>query len=92
VIPAAPWRIKELAVLPGYRLAVIFQDDTGGAADLSAITTARDCGLCEALKDQAVFAQARLDPGVVVWPTGADLDPAWMYERIREGKTWPVPI
>ncbi len=79
-------------MLPGDRLAVIFQDDTSGVADLSAITTAQDCGLYEALKDQAVFAQARLDLGVVVWPNGADLDPAWMYERIREEKTWSVPI
>ena len=92
VIPAVPWRVKELAVLPGYRLAVTFQDGTSGIADLSAISKAQDCGIYEPLKDETVFAQARLDLGAVVWPNGADLDPAWMYERIREEKTWSVPI
>ncbi len=78
--------------MPDYRLALTFQDGTSGIADLSSISTAQDCGIYEPLKDQAVFEQARLDLGAVVWPNGADLDPAWMYERIREEKTWSVPI
>jgi hypothetical protein len=39
-----------------------------------------------------MFEQATLSLGVVTWPNGADLDPAWMYERLREEKTWSVPI
>lgn len=65
VIPAAPWRIKALSVLPDYRLAVTFIDDTKGIADFSAIPTATECGVFEALKDQACFDQACLHLGVV---------------------------
>lgn len=34
------------------------------------------------LRDPAVFAQVRLDPDVhtVVWPTGADFDPATLHD------------
>ncbi len=79
-------------MLPGYRLAVTFRDDTSGIADLSSNSTAPDCGIYESLKDQAVFAHARIELGALVWPNGADLDPAWMYERIAEEKAWLVPI
>lgn len=92
VIPAAPWRVRSLAVLPGYRLAVTFQDGASGIADLSAVTTACKCGIYEALKDPMVFRQARLELGVVTWPNGADIDPAWMYEQVKLGKTWSVPF
>lgn len=93
VIPAAPWRVKALTVMPGYRLAVTFQDDTSGIADMSALTTTvQDCGVFEALKDSAVFGQAHLELGVVTWPNGADIDPAWMYEQINQTKTWSVPF
>jgi hypothetical protein len=45
-----------------------------------------------ALADPAVFAQASVELGVVVWPNGADLDPAWMHERLRAERTWTVPV
>ena len=90
VIPAAPWRIKALSVLPDYRLAVTFMDDTNGIVDFSAVLTAKECGIFEALKDKACFDQARLELGVVTWPDGADMDPAWMYEQIRVNKSWSV--
>ena len=90
--PKAPWRIRTLSVLPGHRLAVTFQDGTHGVADLSAILTAHECGIYEALKDRTFFAQAHLELGVVTWPNGADLDPAWMHEELTKSKTWSVPM
>ena len=90
IIPAAPWRVKALSVLPDYRLAVTFMDGTNGIADFSAVLTAKECGIFEALKDKACFDQARLVLGVVTWPSGADIDPAWMYERIRVKKSWSL--
>jgi len=84
--------VKSLVVLPGYRLSVTFQDGASGIADLSAVTTASKCGIYEALKDPTIFAQARLELGVVTWPNGADIDPAWMYEQIKLAKTWSVPF
>lgn len=92
VIPAAPWRIKALSVLPDYRLAVTFMDGTIGIVDFSTVLTASECGVFEALKDKPFFAQARLDLSVVVWPNGADMDPGWMYEQIRANKSWSVPF
>lgn len=67
-------------------------DGTNGIADFSSVLTARECGIFEALKDKTYFDQARLDLGVVTWPNGADIDPAWMYEQIRENKLWSVPF
>lgn len=92
VIPAAPWRVKALTVLADHRLAVTFQDGTSGMADFSSVLTARNPGIFEALKDKEFFGQARLDLGVVTWPNGADIDPAWMHKEIREKKSWSVPI
>jgi hypothetical protein len=92
VIPAAPWRVKGLSILADYRLAVTFQDGTSGVADLSAVTSAHGCGIYEPLKDPSYFKQARLEMGVVTWPNGADLDPAWMYEELKQLETWSVPF
>jgi hypothetical protein len=79
-------------VLPEYLLAVTFMDGTNGIADFSAVRTAREGGIFEALKDKACFGQARLELGVVTWPNGADVDPAWMYEEIRANKPWSFPF
>jgi hypothetical protein len=92
VTPSAPWCVKAISVLPDYRLAVTFNDNTSGIADLSSVTKAKDAGIYTALADRAVFEQATLSLGVVTWPNGADLDPAWMYEELREEKTWSVPM
>jgi len=92
VVPAAPWRLKALSVLPEYRLAVTFQDGTNGIVDFSAMLTAKNCGIFEALKDKAIFDQARLDLGAVTWPNRADIDPAWMYEQVKANKSWSVPF
>jgi hypothetical protein len=71
---------------------VPFNDDTSGIADLSSVTKAKDAGIYSALADPAVLKQANISLGVVTWPNGADLDPAWMYEWLREEKTWIVSI
>ena len=92
VIPAAPWWIKALSVLPDYRLAATFRDGTNGIVDFSAVLTATECGIFAALKDKAFFDQARLDLGVVIWPNGADMDPGWMYEQVSANKSWSVPL
>ena len=92
VIPVAPWRVKAMTILPDYRLSITFQDGTNGIVDFSAVLTARECGIFEALKDKSCFEQARLDLGVVTWPSGADFDPGWMYEQVRLNKLWSVPF
>lgn len=88
----APWRVKALSVLSGYRLAITFQDGTHGGVDLRELESAHNCGIYDALKDPTYFAQANLELGTVTWPNGADLDPAWMHERLRQSETWSVPF
>ena len=81
-----------MSVLPDYRLAVTFMDGTKGTADFSALLNATDPGIFEALKDKVCFDRARLELGVVTWPNGADIDPAWRYEQIRGNTSWFVPF
>jgi hypothetical protein len=92
VTPAAPWRVSALSILPDYRLAVTFHDGTTGVVDLSAVTSGSELGTYEPLKDPQYFAQARIELGTVTWTNRADLDPVWMYDRIRQSKTSSVPI
>jgi hypothetical protein len=92
VVPAAPWRVQALLILPDYRLSVTFRDGTSGIVDMSAVRADTSCGVFAALADRDVFAQARLELGVVTWPNGADLDPMWMYEQVRDERTWSVPF
>lgn len=83
VIPASPWRLRALSVLPEWQLAVTFNDGTKGIVDVSELVHGSDAGVFEALRDPAFFAQAYLDCGAVTWPNGADLAPDGMYEEIR---------
>lgn len=92
VTPVAPWRLAALLILPDYRLAVTFQDGTTGVVDLSAVMSGSELGIYEPLKDPRYFAQARIELGTVTWPNGADLDPAWMHDQLRQAKTWSVPL
>jgi len=52
---------------------------------MSVVTTAKHGGVFAEIADIHLFEQARLELGVVTWPNGADLDPAWMYEMLGEG-------
>ena len=92
IVAAAPWRVQALTVLPGLRLSVTFRDGTTGIVNCASVRPDPTCGLFAELADPDYFAQAYLDLGVVTWPNGADLDPAWMYEQVRENKTWSVPF
>lgn len=91
-VPAAPWRVKALTVLPGYRLALSFMDGTSGIADCSAIRTADNPGIYAPLREQDYFGQVKLEFGAPTWPNGADLDPGWLYDALRDWETWSVPF
>jgi hypothetical protein len=73
-------------------LAVTFADGTKGIVGFSRLLTEKDCGIFEALKDTASFEQVRLELGAVMWPRGADIDPAWMHEQVKKNKLWSVPF
>jgi hypothetical protein len=64
----------------GYTIHIRFSDGVEGDADLSQELWGE---VFEPLKDMGVFQQFRLDRelNTIVWPTGADLAPEFLYER-----------
>jgi hypothetical protein len=90
VIPAAPWRLRALSILPQWQLAVTFNDGLTGIVDVSVLVQGRDAGVFEALREPAFFAQAYLDCGAVTWPNGADIAPDAMYKEIRRSGVWRI--
>lgn len=92
VIPAAPWRIHAVSVLPGHRLALTFRDRSTGIADFSGIGTTSKPGIYAPLADLDFFGQVQIELGVLTWPNGADIDPAWLHENLVISKTWSVPF
>ena len=92
VIPAAPWRVQAVSVLPDFRLALTFRDGLSGIVDFSAIKASHDAGIYAPLIDPEFFARVQVELGVLVWPNGADLDPVWLYDNLSEGRTWSVPL
>jgi hypothetical protein len=91
VTPAAPWRIRAVSVLPDHRLALTFRDGLSGITDFSAIRTSTNPGIYAPLASAEFFAQVRIELGVLIWPNGADLDPAWLNESLSADKTWSHP-
>jgi len=92
IIPAAPSRIQAVSVLPGHRLALTFRDGSSGIADCSTIRTIAIPGIYAPLADPEFFNQVQIELGVLTWPNGADLDPAWLHENLSAGKTWTLPL
>lgn len=92
VIPAAPWRIEAVSVLPNHRLAVTFRDGRKGVVDFSAIATTSTPGIYAPLADIDFFARVTIELGVLTWPNGADIDPAWLHESLTADKSWSVPF
>jgi hypothetical protein len=88
---AAPWRVRSVNVLPGYRLSITCNDGTSGIVDMSALVNSADAGIFAALKAGQLFQQVHIELGAITWPNGADLDPAWVHEEIGKNKTWFVP-
>ena len=66
----------------GHRVWLRFADGLTGEIDLSNELWG---GVFEPLKDPTEFAKLRVDPELdtIVWPTGADLSPQWLYDQIK---------
>jgi hypothetical protein len=91
VIPAAPWRLRALNVLPEWRLSVTFNDGLSGIVDVFELVHGADAGVFAALRAAHFFASAYLDCGAVTWPNGADISPDTMHQEIRRSGAWSVP-
>lgn len=90
--------VIRFAQIGAYALRVEFEDGTVREIDFEPVLTG---GIFAPLRDPEVFSQVRIDPeaGTLVWPTGADFDPATLYdwpdaveELVARVATWvPVP-
>jgi len=90
VSPAAPWRVQEVTALPNDRLFVRFVDGLTGMVDLSALIASPKAGVFARLRDQGLFAQVRVEMGVVVWPGELDLAPDAMHAAIKKRGVWTI--
>lgn len=70
VIPAAPWRLRALSVLPQWQLAVTFNDGLTGIVDVSVLVHGPDAGVFEALRDPAFLRKPTLIAGQSRGPMG----------------------
>lgn len=74
--------VKTVAIVGTYTLKLQFEDDTTQIINLEPVLRGQLYG---PLRDLKLFNQVRIDPEVrtVVWPNGADFDPATLHE-------WPA--
>ncbi len=65
-------RARRVKALEGYRLEIVFDDDTMGVIDLSEFVNLGP--MTEPLRDPAFFALVFIEMGVPTWPNGCDID------------------
>lgn len=86
---ASPWSVTALEVLPAFKLKVRFHDGLQGVVDTAPLIHSPEAGVFAVLRDEAIFAQARIEYGAVTWPDGGpDLAPDAMHRAIAESGTW----
>ena len=78
------YRVVSFAMVAPYTLRVTFDDTTTQVIDFSLILEGELYG---PLRDASLFNQVQLDPEVqtLVWPNGADFDPATLHD-------WPAHL
>ena len=84
----APWRVKAVEALDGYRLHVCFIDGLEGEVDMAEMVHAPDAGVFAVLVDQDLFAQVYVELGAVTWPGELDLAPDAMHDEIKKNGVW----
>ncbi len=72
-------RVQSFQIVAPYTLRVRFDDQTEQVIDFQPVLAGQMFG---PLRDLNLFNQVRIDPEVhtLVWPNGADLDPATLHD------------
>ena len=84
------YRVNKVEALPGFRLAVEFEDGVSGVVDLSAELFGE---MFEPLRDEAYFRQVGIDEfGVICWPNGADLAPDALHQEMAAKDRAPAAV
>jgi hypothetical protein len=76
---------RRVKALDGYRLEIVFDDDTVGVVDLSEFV--RLGPVTEPLLDPDFFARVFVEMGVPTWPNGCDIDPINARMKMEEAGT-----
>jgi len=78
------YRVVSFERVAPFTLKVVFDDRTSQVIDFRPILKGE---LYEPLKDPSLFDQVRIDPEVhtLVWPSGADFDPAMLHNWPESG-------
>lgn len=73
-------KLESAEYLDGYRLKITFSDGASGVIDLTDELWGE---VFAPLKDLETFKSFRVDDelSTIVWPTGADLAPEYLYQR-----------
>ena len=87
-------RVVQFEIVAPYTLRVMFDDGSEQTVDLTHVLVGEVFG---PLMDEALFNGASLDhaAGTIVWPNGADFDPATLHdwpdvkdELVARARTW----
>ena len=72
-------QVQSFQQVGSYTLEIRFDDGSSRRIDFEAVLEGELFG---PLRDPGLFAQVKLDPEVhtLVWPTGADFDPATLHD------------
>ena len=78
------YRVVEFEIVKPYTLRVKFDDGTEQLINFHPVLVGELYG---PLQDEALFRQVKIDPEVhtLVWPNGADFDPATLHD-------WPEQL
>lgn len=80
-------RVTDFQVVGPHRLRIAFRDGLVREIDFRPVLAG---SLLGPLRDQDLFNQVRLDPEVhtLVWPNGADFDPATLHDCLTCSPQW----
>ncbi|MFL5807709.1 MAG: DUF2442 domain-containing protein [Roseiflexaceae bacterium] len=90
------YRVQSFDIVAPYTLRIQFDDNTWQTINFQPILAGRMYG---PLRDVSLFNQVQIDPEVhtLVWPNGADFDPATLHdwpqyvdELTKRAQTWAL--
>lgn len=81
------YRIQAFEIIAPYTLRVEFDDQTEQIIDFQPVLAGE---LYKPLRDLALFNRVQIDPEVhtLVWPNGADFDPATLHDWPEYSEAW----
>jgi len=85
------YRVCSVQIIGPYTLRIVFDDQTEQVIDFQPVLVGHLLG---PLRDLALFNQVQIDPEVhtLVWPNGADFDPAMLHDWPELSGEWATRV